>query len=43
MRAKPSISKSIIPMAWRKPPVGWAKLNTDGSALGYLKKVEEAG
>ena len=37
------ISKSIIPVAWRKPLVGWAKLNTDGSTLGYPKKVEEAG
>ena len=43
MRTKLNILKTLIPVAWRKPPVGWAKLKTDGLALGYLGKVEECG
>ncbi|XP_075669750.1 uncharacterized protein LOC142639464 [Castanea sativa] len=39
MRTKLSISKSLVPVAWRKPPVGWAKLNTDGLALGCPRKA----
>jgi len=34
MKAKVSISKSIILVSWKKPPEGWAKLNTDRSAIG---------
>ena len=37
------VSKSIILTAWRKPPKGWAKLNTDGSALGNLGKARGGG
>ena len=39
MRAKLAISKSIILVDWRKPPVGWAKLNTDCLVLGYPRKA----
>ena len=34
MKTKIHPSKICIPVAWQKPPLGWAKLNTDGSALG---------
>ena len=34
MKKKIHPSKICIPVAWQKPPLGWAKLNTDGSALG---------
>ena len=43
MRTMLNISKTLIPVAWRKPPVDWAKLNTNGSALGYLRKVAGGG
>ena len=43
MRTKLNISKTLIPVAWRKPPVGWAKLNTDGSTLRYPGKAGEGG
>ena len=43
MRAKIPISKSIIHVTWRKPLVGWAKLNTDGSALGSPGKARGGG
>ena len=34
MKTKIHSSKIHVPVAWQKPPFGWAKLNTDGSALG---------
>ena len=39
MKTKPDISKTLMPVAWKKPPVGWIKLNIDGSALGCLGKA----
>ena len=39
MRTKLNILKTLIPVAWRKPPLGWTKLNTNGSALGCLGKA----
>ncbi|XP_030958826.1 uncharacterized protein LOC115980745 [Quercus lobata] len=32
--------KSIVPVGWEKPPRGWLKLNTDGSAM---RNPERAG
>ena len=34
MNAKIPKAKSVVAVGWEKPPVGWAKLNSDGSALG---------
>ncbi|KAK9992118.1 hypothetical protein SO802_027103 [Lithocarpus litseifolius] len=34
MNAKLPKAKTIVALGWEKPPVGWAKLNSDGSALG---------
>ena len=34
MKTKIHLSKICVPVAWQKPPAGWVKLNTDGSALG---------
>jgi len=31
--------KKVIRVAWEKPPLGWMKLNSDGSALGNLGKA----
>lgn len=39
MKNKIPLSKTCIPMSWQKPPVGWAKLNTDRSALGNLGRA----
>ena len=35
--------KKVIRVAWEKPPLGWLKLNTDGSALGNPGKAEGGG
>ena len=40
-RSKPV--KSIIPVGWEKPPWGWLKLNSDGSALNNPGKVGGGG
>ena len=34
LNAKLPKAKSVIAVGWEKPPMGWAKLNSDGSALG---------
>ena len=36
-------TKAVIPVAWEKPPIGWLKLNSDGSALGNPGKVRGGG
>ena len=43
MRTKLNISKTLIAVAWRKPPLGWTKLNIDGSALGCPGKASGGG
>ena len=37
--SKSNPSKAVIQMAWKRPPVGWITLNTDGSAMGNPGKV----
>ena len=32
--------KTVVPVGWEKPPRGWMKLNTDGSAM---KNSDRAG
>ena len=40
MKTKPEISKTFMPVAWKKSLMGWTNLNTDGSALGVcLRKA----
>ena len=34
-------TKAVIPIAWERPPMGWMKLNSDGSALGNPGKQGE--
>lgn len=33
-KTKSQRNKVIIPVRWRKPPLGWCKLNTDGASFG---------
>ena len=35
--------KKVIQVAWEKPPLGWMKLNNDGSALGNPGKAGGGG
>ncbi|KAL0006019.1 hypothetical protein SO802_013580 [Lithocarpus litseifolius] len=35
--------KKVIRVAWEKPPLGWMKLNSDGSALGNPGKAGGGG
>ena len=35
--------KKVIRVAWEKPPLGWMKLNNDGSALGNPGKAGGGG
>ena len=35
--------KKVIQVAWEKPPMGWMKLNSNGSALGNPGKAGEGG
>ena len=41
--AKLPKAKIVIEVGWEKPPVGWAKLNTDGSAIGSIGKAGGGG
>ena len=34
LNAKLPKAKTVFAVGWEKPPMGWAKLNSDGSALG---------
>ena len=43
MKTKPDISKTLMPVAWKKPPTGWTNLNTNGSALGCPGKASGGG
>ena len=36
-------NEKMIRVAWEKPPVGWMKLNSDGSALGSPGKAGGGG
>ena len=35
--------KTVILVAWEKPPIDWMKLNSDGSALGNPRKARGGG
>ena len=39
MKTKAQNYKAIIPVGQEKPPEGWVKLNSDGSALGNSKRT----
>ena len=43
MKTKIHPSKICIPVAWHKPSLRWAKLNTDGSALGNPGRASGGG
>ena len=43
MKTKPDISKTLMLVAWKKPPMGWTNLNTNGSALGCPGKANGGG
>ena len=43
LNAKLPKAKSIVVVGWEKPPVGWAKFNSDGSALGNPGRAEGGG
>ena len=43
LNAKLPKAKSIVAVGWEKPPVGWVKLNSDGSTLGNPRCVEGGG
>nr|POE59530.1 putative ribonuclease h protein [Quercus suber] len=36
-------SKTLIPVRWNKPSIGWHKLNTDGASIGNSGKVGNRG
>ncbi|KAL0013744.1 hypothetical protein SO802_000813 [Lithocarpus litseifolius] len=37
------IYKTSKRIRWKKPPIGWKKLNTDGSVIGYMEWAECGG
>ncbi|XP_023908996.1 uncharacterized protein LOC112020670 [Quercus suber] len=39
LNAKLPRAKSVVAVGWEKPPVGWAKLNSNGFALGNPRHV----
>ena len=41
--AKLPKAKIVIEVGWEKPPMGWAKLNTDGSAIGSTGRAGGGG
>ena len=43
LNAKLPKAKSIVAVGWEKPPMGWVKLNSNGSALGNPGRVGERG
>ena len=43
LNAKIPKAKSVVVVGWEKPPVGWAKINLDGSALGNPRRVGGSG
>ncbi|KAH6806746.1 hypothetical protein C2S51_031577 [Perilla frutescens var. frutescens] len=32
--SRPSLPRELIPVIWWPLPIGWIKINTDGSAMG---------
>ena len=36
-------AKIVVEVGWEKPPMGWAKLNTDGSAIGSTGRAGGGG
>ena len=43
MNAKLPKAKVVIAVGWEKPPMGWAKLNSDGSAIGSTRRAGGGG
>ena len=43
INAKLQKTKAIIPVGWTRLLEGWAKLNSDGSALGNPRRAREGG
>ena len=43
MNTKLPKAKTIVTVGWEKPPEGWAKLNSDGLALGNLRRAGGGG
>lgn len=43
LEAKIKTPKTIVPVGWEKPPMGWMKLNLDGSTLGNSGRVGRGG
>ena len=43
MEARSKPAKTIIPVGWEKPPWGWLKLNSDGSAINNPGKAGGGG
>ena len=43
LNAKLPKAKSVIAMGWEKPPMGWAKLNSDRSAFGNTGRAGGGG
>ena len=43
LNAKMHKAKSVVVVGWEKPPVGWAKLNSDGSAFGNPRRADRGG
>ena len=35
-------AKIVVEVGWEKPPMGWAKLNSDGSAFGSIGQIGRA-
>ena len=36
-------AKIVVEVGWEKPPMGWVKLNTDGSAIGSTGRASGGG
>ena len=43
LNAKLPKAKTVVAMGWEKPPLGWVKLNSDGSTLSSLGRAGGGG
>ena len=43
LNAKLPKAKAVLVVGWEKPPMGWAKLNSDGSAFGNTGRARGGG